>query len=100
MPESRILLAPNVWTDLATVITTWGGHLILTPRTSDFQIALKAASAPTVAGQATPKDEAVEVILAPNSGLKAWVRSTAGGYVDIDDITARTVIVGPSVAVA
>ena len=100
MPESRILLAPNTWTDLATVVATWGGHLILTPRTSDFQIAVKAATAPTVAGQTVPKDEAVEVILSPNAGVKVWVRSTAGGYLDIDDMAAKTVIVAPSVAVA
>lgn len=102
MAEKRILLAADTWTDLATTLvgTDLGGHLILRPDGTDFFIGVKASTAPTVAGRAMVKNEAVEVVYAENSAAKVWVKSTAGGYLSIDDIGAKLVIVTPSVAVA
>jgi hypothetical protein len=102
MAERRIRLVANTWTDLASILAPadMGNHLILRAAGSDFEIAVKAAAAPTVAGTPMPRNAAVEVIFGFNSGSKVWVRSVAGGYLGIDDIDGKTVVVVPSVAVA
>lgn len=102
MAESRIRLVANTWTDLATFLVpaSFGNHVILRADKADFEIAVKAASAPTVAGTAMPIGASVEVILAANGAVKVWVRSVSGGYLEIDDDGGKTVIVVPSVAVA
>lgn len=102
MAEKRIKLAANVWTDLAAELadTAMGNHLLIRADKADFQIAVKAASAPTVAGTAMPQGVAVEVIFAANSATKVWVRSTSGGYLEIDDDGGKLVVCTASVAVA
>lgn len=102
MAEYRIKLVANTWTDLAAQIVTTaaGNHLILRPDRADFDIGVKAAVAPTVAGQAMVKDAAVEVIMAANAAVKVWVRSVSGGYLEVDDIGGKTVVCAPSVALA
>lgn len=102
MAEKRIKLAANTWTDLAAelVNTAMGNHIIVRAEKTDFEIAVKAASAPTVAGTPMPKGTAVEVIFAANGAAKVWVRSVSGGYLEIDDIGGKTVVVVASAAVA
>jgi hypothetical protein len=102
MAEKRIRLVANTWTDLAAelVNTAMGNHLIVRADKADFEIAVKAASAPTVAGTPMPKDTAVEVIIGANAAAKVWVRSVSGGYLEIDDIGGKTIVTVPSVAVA
>ena len=103
MAQTRILLVAATWTDMAAYIATTadGNHLILRAVDgSDYEVAIKASTAPGVAGQAMVQNEAVEVIMGANAAEKLWVKSTAGGYLEIDDIGGPTVIVAPSVAVA
>jgi hypothetical protein len=102
MAEKRIKLVAATWTDLAAelVNTAMGNHLIVRAQGTDFDIAVKASTAPGVAGTPMPVGAAVEVIIGANAAAKVWVRSTAGGYLEIDDIGGKTVITVPSVAVA
>lgn len=102
MAEKRIKLAANTWTDLAAELanTVMGNHIVIRADRTDFEIAVKAASAPTVAGTPMPKGTAVEVIWAAGGSAKVWVRSVAGGYLEVDDIGGKTVVVVPSAAVA
>lgn len=100
MAAVKVALVANTWTDLAAHIVTLGQHLTVTPDTDDVQLGFKAATAPTVGGQAIIEDQAAEVIVGHNSTFKLWARSTAGGNIVIEDILGDIVLVAPSVALA
>lgn len=101
MADHRIVLVANTWTDLTPTLadSVQGRHVVLRAKGADFEIAVKA-TAPTVAGTPMTKDHAVEVLWATNAADKVWVRSVAGGYLEVDDLGGKTVVVVPSVAVA
>ena len=102
MAEKRIKLVANTWTDLAAELanTAMGNHIIVRADKADFEIAVKAATAPTVAGTPMPKGTGVEVIFASGGAATVWVRSVSGGYLEVDDIGGKTVVVVASAAVA
>lgn len=102
MAEKRIKLAANTWTDLAAELanTAMGNHIVVIPDKNDFQIAVKASVAPTVAGTPMVKGASTEIIFANNAATKVWVRSTSGGYLDVDDLGGKTVVVVETAAVA
>lgn len=98
MAKLRVNLAADTWTELD--VATYGQHFTVLSSMADLVIQLVSDdTAPgTDPGDTVTANQACEVILAQDFAGSVWVKSTAGGVLEVKDHGAKMVLVGQTVA--